>query len=112
MPAGRRTNGATTGCRQREKKRRTKAAMAAGQARSRTSGSSASKWWRTLLRSTACCARCGLVIREGGEAIYRHVPREIRCVSCGGMLEDSKGWRPSVAWERRRGARQQGAFAR
>ena len=48
----------------------------AAQAKARESGSSS--WWLTPLRSTACCARCATVIREGGDAVYRHEPREVR----------------------------------
>ena len=87
------------GFKQRERKRKRKAAAREGQVRSRETGSSAPKWWLTPLTSTGCCARCGLVIREGSDGVYRHVPREVRCVPCASQREDSKGYRPSVRWE-------------
>jgi len=71
------------GFKQRERRRKARAAAKSSQSRSRESGSSAKRWWLTLLRSKQCCARCGLVIRESGEAVYRHTPREVlRAVRC------------------------------
>jgi len=90
------------GFKQRERRRKAKAAAKSAQSRSRESGSSADKWWLTLLCSKQCCARCGLVIREGGEAVYRHTPREVRCMPCAEQREDSKGYRPSLKWEQAR----------
>lgn len=94
------------GFRQRERKRERKrqerkreAASGSAQRQSRRSGSSAEKWWLTPLRSKQCCARCALVIREGGDAVYRHTPREVLCVPCAEQREDSKGYRPSMRWE-------------
>jgi hypothetical protein len=93
------------GFKQRERKRRRKAATSSAQAKARESGSSAGKWWLTPLRSTACCARCATVIREGHDAVYRYKPREVRCLPCAERDPDSKGYRPSLAWERQRRAR-------
>ena len=90
------------GFKQRERKRKAKSAAKSAQSRSRETGSSAERWWLTPLRSTACCARCGLVVREGGEAVYRHTPREVRCIACAEQHEDSKGYRPSLKWEQAR----------
>jgi hypothetical protein len=107
------------GYKQRERKRRKEAAQKRARAVARAKaetlrdvrrdhghklGSSRSKWWLTPLRSTACCARCAVVIREGRDAVYRHEPREVRCIRCADGLEDSKGYRPSLQWERKRSA--------
>ena len=90
------------GFKQRERKRKAKSAAKSAQSRSRETGSSTERWWLTPLRSTAFCARCALVIREGRDAVYRHVPREVRCVPCAAQLEDSKSYRPSLKWEQAR----------
>jgi hypothetical protein len=80
------------GFKQREKARKKKAAMVSSQAVSRTKAgsrapsSAADKWWLTVVRTTTCCARCGGVLRPGGEMVYRHTPREARCVLCGEEL--------------------------
>lgn len=90
------------GFKQRERRRKQRAASGTAQREARDSGSSADRWWLTPLASTGCCARCGLVIREGGAGVYRHTPREVRCVPCAERREDSKGYRPSLKWERER----------
>jgi hypothetical protein len=89
--------------RAREKKRRQAAATSSAQARSRrkdleTPSPAAGKWWLTIVSRTTCCAKCGGVLRPGREMVYRHTPREARCVVCGEGL----GARPSVRWERTR----------
>jgi hypothetical protein len=90
------------GFKQRERKRRRKAAQNAAHRSARESGSSAEKWWLTLATRKCCCARCGTVLGEGVEIAYRHAPGEVRCVRCAGRLEDSRGWRPALRWERSR----------
>jgi hypothetical protein len=88
------------GYKQRERKRRKRAAQARARAGAHKLGASRSRWWwLTPLRSTACCARCAVVIREGGDAVYRHEPREVRCVRCADRLDDSRGYRTSLRWE-------------
>lgn len=89
------------GFKQRERRRQRRQAMAEAQRDARASGSSAGRWWLTVVARTTCCAVCGMVLREGGEMVYRHTPREARCTSCAGGL----GYRPSVRWERARRAR-------
>jgi hypothetical protein len=46
-----------------------------------------------------------LVLRErferGAEIVYRHEPREVRCVRCAERDPESKGYRPSIRWERK-----------
>jgi hypothetical protein len=92
------------GFKQRERKRKQKAAAKIAQARSRQSGTSTSNWWLTPLTSTASCARCGTVVRADSDGVYRHVPREVRCVPCAEKLKDSKGYRPSLRWGKNRSA--------
>lgn len=91
------------GFKQRERKRKRKAATKTAQARSRETGSSAGRWWLTLVKQDCACARCGGVLREGGEMVYRHTPREARCVACAHRDAECR-WRPSLTWEQRRRA--------
>ena len=51
--------------------------------------------------SPGACACCGDRLAAGAEVVYRHEPRETRCLRCGARLEDSKGYRPSLRWERK-----------
>ena len=50
--------------------------------------------------TTGCRAVCGGVRRKGREMVYRHSPREARCVSCAEGLS----YRPSARWEHRKAA--------
>jgi hypothetical protein len=71
----------------------------------------AARWFLTVARSKAACARCGAVIPVDGEMVYRHQPREWRCLPCGTRLKDSKGYRPSIRWERAQRAKRQRRMA-
>jgi ribosomal protein S27E len=62
----------------------------------------AARWFLTLAWNKTACARCGAVIPVDGEMVYRHRPREWRCLPCGTRLKDSKGYRTSLRWERAR----------
>ena len=84
---------------QREKKRKVKAAKVRAQAVGRRDGSSAGRWWLTIASKTTCCATCGHVLREGRELVYRHTPREVRCLRCAVHSPDSAGYRCSLKWE-------------
>jgi hypothetical protein len=88
------------GYRQRERRRKRRAAMKGAQQEARASGSSAKKWWRTLVSRSTCCARCGRVLREGREMIYRHTPREALCLDCAERAKVRS--RPSRRWEEAR----------
>ena len=92
------------GFKQRERKRKAKAARQSSQLAARESGSSAGKWWLTLVVEDCGCARCGRVLRVGGEMVYRHAPREARCVLCA-QQDDGRSWRPSLRWEQQRRTR-------
>jgi ribosomal protein S27E len=83
----------------REKRRKYKAAVAKS---TRRSPETAKRWFLTIARKPGKCARCGDKLAGGAEVVYRHEPRETRCVRCASQLEDSKGFRPSLRWERSR----------
>jgi hypothetical protein len=84
------------GFKQRERKRRKRGAIAAAQRSARANGSASSKWWLTLVSTTTCCATCGGVLRTGRRMVYRHTPREARCLPCA----DGLNYRPSVKWQK------------
>jgi ribosomal protein S27E len=84
----------------REKKRRHKAA--AKSAKHNRSSETARRWFLTLARKPGQCATCPVRFGRGAEIVYRHEPREVRCIRCATRLEDSKGYRPSLRWEKAR----------
>jgi hypothetical protein len=61
---------------------------------------SARRWFLTLAKKPGVFDCCGARFDRGAEVVYRHKPREVRCVRCAGRLEESKGYRPSVRWDR------------
>lgn len=87
------------GFKQREKRRKAQAAQARAQSWARREGTSAGKWWLTIASKTTCCALCGQVLREGKEMVYRHTPREARCLRCATGDPVSAGYRCSLRWE-------------
>lgn len=86
---------------QRERKRRRKIAVAGAQRESRRTGSSTKKWWLTVVSRSTCCARCGGVLREGREMVYRRQPGESLCLPCA-ERDPAVKWRPAARWEERR----------
>jgi hypothetical protein len=82
----------------RQKKRKYKAAVARSK---RRSPETAKRWFLTIAHKPGACARCGDRLAGGAEVVYRHEPRETRCLRCASLLEDSKGYRPSLRWERK-----------
>jgi hypothetical protein len=70
------------GYKQREKRRKAKAAQDRAQAVGRRDGRSGSSWWLTIVKLDTCCARCARTLRTGREMVYRHEPREALCVPC------------------------------
>ena len=81
----------------RQKKRKYKAAVARSK---RRSPETARRWFLTIARKPGVCASCGDRLVGGAEVVYRHEPRETRCLRCAERLEDSRGFRPSLRWER------------
>ena len=82
----------------REKKRRYKAAVK--KSKRTHSAETARRWFLTIARKPGVGATCGDRLAGGAEVVYRHEPRETRCVRCASRLEDSKGFRASMRWER------------
>ena len=91
----------------REKKRKYKAAVS--KSKRRHSSGTVRRWFLTISRKAGACACCGDRLAAGAEVVYRHEPRETRCLRCAGRLEDSKGYRPSIRWERKQRVTQQEA---
>lgn len=90
------------GFKQREKKRKAKAAQTVARRDARKTGTSSGKWWLTLVKKTTCCATCGGVLREGAEMVYRARPCEALCKACAEKDPGARMARPSVRWERSR----------
>jgi hypothetical protein len=82
----------------RAKKRRYKRIAA----KQRRSSASAERWFLTLAKKPGRCSRCRIGFERGAEIVYKHVDREVRCLSCGEREPDSKGFRLSLRWERSR----------
>jgi hypothetical protein len=61
---------------------------------------SAKRWFLTVAKKPGKYMCCGERFDRGAELVYRHEPREVRCIRCAGRLEDSKEYRPSVRWEK------------
>jgi hypothetical protein len=93
----------------RVKKRRYKAATKKAK-RNRTS-ETARRWFLTLASKPGLCGACPARFDRGAEIVYRHEPREIRCVRCGERAPDSKGCRPSLRWEAMQRQQRKGARA-
>jgi hypothetical protein len=68
----------------------------------RRTSESAARWFLTLAKKPGRFDCCGDRFDRGAELVYRHEPREVRCVRCASRLEDSRGFRPSLRWERAR----------
>lgn len=83
----------------REKKRRYKAAVS--KSKRRHAPETAKRWFLTLARKDVQCACCNQLVRRKGEIVYRHEPREVRCLRCADRDPDCR-YRPSIRWERAR----------
>ena len=87
----------------RENRRRTRMKDGAvAKSRRKHSKETAARWFLTVAREKTACATCGRLIPVSGEMVYRHEPREWRCLRCANRRPDSKGYRVSVRWERAR----------
>jgi ribosomal protein S27E len=96
----------------REKKRKARMECAAVKRSKREHArETEARWFLTVARDKVACARCGTIIPLDGEMVYRHRPREWRCLPCGTRLDDSKGYRTSLRWERAQGAKRQRKLA-
>ena len=81
----------------RQKKRRHKRIEA--KARQRRSPESARRWFLTLAKKPGKFGCCGDRFERGAEIVYRHEPREVRCVGCADR-DPECSYRPSLRWER------------
>ena len=61
----------------REKKRQTK--LAINRSRTQHQEKMAGRHYLTIVSRHCSCNACGGSLREGGECVYRHTPREILC---------------------------------
>jgi hypothetical protein len=91
----------------RQKKRRHKRIEA--RARRRRSPESARLWYLTLAEKPGRFTCCKTFFGRGAELVYRSEPQEIRCLRCAERDPESRGYRPSLRWERARGKFPQGA---
>jgi hypothetical protein len=87
----------------RQKKRRYKRIEA--RSRPKRTPETAQRWFLTVAKNPGRYMCCGERFERGAELVYRAQPREVRCVRCASRLEDSKGYRPSLRWERARAKR-------
>jgi hypothetical protein len=71
------------------------------EARQRRSPESAKRWFLMLAKKPGKFSCCGDPFERGAEIVYRHEPREVRCVSCAERDPESRGYRPSIRWERK-----------
>ena len=72
----------------REKKRRYRAVEK--KVKRKRSSATAGRWFLTLASKPGLCATCPARFARGAEIVYRHEPRETRCVRCGSR-RDSLG---------------------
>jgi hypothetical protein len=92
------------GFKQRERKRRHRAAQleardASRRAAPKRSASSAGRHWLTLVREPCSCNVCGGALRPGREFVYRHTPRQMLCLGCA--EEQGVRTRRSLAYDKR-----------
>jgi len=88
----------------RQKKRRHKRVET--KASQRRSSESAKRWFLTLAKKSGKFSCCGGGFERGAEIVYRHESRAFRCVRCAERDPESKGYRPSIRWERKQRAAQ------
>jgi hypothetical protein len=81
--------------------RRKKRAFKRAAAKSRRQGDAPRRWWLTLAKKSGRFACCGRRFERGDEIVYRHEPREIRCVTCA-ERDGELRFRASQRWERAR----------
>jgi hypothetical protein len=89
------------GFKQRERKRRAKAAQRSAQQRARDSGSSSCRYYLTKVRHPCRCSACGAKLRAGDDMVYRRDGPVTLCLPCadGDPLVD---YRTALRWERSR----------
>jgi hypothetical protein len=83
----------------REKKRRYKAAV--NKSKRAHAPETARRWFLTLAKKPGRFDCCGDRFERGGEVVYRHEPRAVRCLRCADRDPECR-YRPSLRWERAR----------
>jgi hypothetical protein len=83
----------------RKKKRQYKGIEA--DTKRRRTPESARRWFLTLAKKPGKFECCGKRFEHGAEIVYRHEPREVRCVRCADRDPECR-YRPSIRWERAR----------
>jgi hypothetical protein len=89
----------------RQKKRRYKRIETNSRKAKRTP-ETAVRWFLIPAKKPGRCAVCGDGFKRSDDIVYRAESRTTRCLRCAGRLEDSKGYRLSLRWERARAKRQ------
>jgi hypothetical protein len=59
----------------------------------------ARRWFLTLAKKPGRFDCCGDRLERGAEIVYRHEPREVRCLRCADRDPECRN-RPSLRWER------------
>lgn len=60
----------------------------------------AGRWFLTVAKKPGRYMCCGEKFHRGGEIVYRHEPRAIRCVRCAERDPESQKFRTSLRWDR------------
>jgi hypothetical protein len=82
----------------RQKKRRHKRIEAKAR---RRSPQSANQWFLTVAKQAGKFTCCGGGFERGAEIVYRHEPKELRCLRCADR-DPECSYRPSIRWERKK----------
>lgn len=91
--------------------RKKKRAYKRAEARSRRSPETARRWFLTVAKKPGRFACCGRRFDRGAEVVYRHEPREVRCMRCADRDPDVR-YQASMRWERKvAGCRKTETFA-
>jgi hypothetical protein len=61
---------------------------------------SARRWLLTLAKTPGRYDCCGGHFDRGAEIVYRHLPREVRCLGCARRAPESKGFRTALRYDR------------
>jgi hypothetical protein len=84
----------------RRKKRQHKRVEARGRSK-RTEGT-ARRWFLTVAKQPGKFGCCGRRFGRGDDIVFRYEPNTVRCVDCASRDPESKGFTPSIRWERAR----------
>jgi hypothetical protein len=82
----------------RQKKRRYKRI----ERQQRRTAETAKRWFLTIAKKPGVYSCCGQRFDRGAEFVYRHQPREVRCLRCAERDPESRGFRASLRWEKAR----------